>query len=79
MEWVLQLVDELDDAFGMLRHSWLGLVAELGALLLAGVGVSAVVAGPALGAEPALMGAAAISANLAALLKPRSSRPLPHA
>jgi hypothetical protein len=62
----------------MLRHGWLGLVAELGALLLAGLGISAAIAGPALGAEPALMGTAAVSANIAALLKLRSSRPLSH-
>jgi hypothetical protein len=77
MEWVLQVVDEVDDAFGILRHSWLGLIAEIGALLLACLGIGAEIAGPALGAEPALIGAAAILANLAALLKIRSSRPIP--
>jgi hypothetical protein len=35
MEWVLQVADELDDVFGVLRHGWLGLVAEIGALLMA--------------------------------------------
>jgi hypothetical protein len=34
MEWVLQVADEFDDAFGVLRHGWLGLVADIGALLL---------------------------------------------
>jgi hypothetical protein len=74
MEWVLQVVDEFDDALAVLRHSWLGLAAEIGALLLAGLGIGAAVMGPALGAEPMLIGAAAILANLAALLKIRSSR-----
>ena len=74
MEWVLQVVDELDDLLGALRHGWLGLTAELGALSLVGLGIGAAVAGPALGAEPALIGAAAITANLAALLKIRGSR-----
>jgi hypothetical protein len=31
MEWVLQVVDEFDDACGALRHGWLGLNAEIGA------------------------------------------------
>jgi hypothetical protein len=31
MEWVLQVVDEFDDAFGVLRHGWLGFNAEIGA------------------------------------------------
>ena len=28
MEWVLQLVDEIDDAIGAARHGWLGLNAQ---------------------------------------------------
>jgi hypothetical protein len=75
MEWVLQVADEFDDAFGILRHGWLGLVAELGALMLAMLGGGAVLAGPALGAQPAMLGAAAIAANFAALLMIRRSRP----
>lgn len=31
MEWVLQLADEFDDAFGALRHGWLGLAADVSA------------------------------------------------
>jgi hypothetical protein len=34
MEWVLQVADEFDDAFGVLRHGWLGLAAEISAVLL---------------------------------------------
>ncbi len=74
MEWVLQVVDELDDLLGAARHGWLGLTAELDALALVGIGIGAAVAGSALGAEPALIGASAITANLAALLKIRDSR-----
>jgi len=29
MEWMLQLIDELDDAFGALKHRWLGLRTEI--------------------------------------------------
>ncbi len=74
MEWMLQVADELDDLLAAVHHGWLGLSAELGALSLVGVGIGAALAGPALGAEPALIGAAAISANIAALLKLRGSR-----
>jgi hypothetical protein len=35
MEWVLQVVDEVDDALSALRHSWLGLNAGLSASLAA--------------------------------------------
>lgn len=71
---MLQVVDEIDDAIGVLRHGCLGLVAETGVLLLAGLSVGAEVAGPALGAEPAVLGAAALTANVAALLKLRNDR-----
>ncbi|MGO9512027.1 MAG: hypothetical protein ACLP2F_00090 [Steroidobacteraceae bacterium] len=77
MEWVLQVVDEFDDAVGALRHGWLGLHAEIGAVLFAGIGIGAVVAAPAVRADPALAGAAAIAANLAALLEIRRSRTAP--
>ena len=75
MEWVLQVVDEIDDAVGVLRLGWLGLVTEIGALLLVGLGIGAMLAGPMIGAEPATLGAAAITANVAALLQLRGSRP----
>ena len=29
MEWMLQVVDEFDDAFGVLRHGCLGLIADI--------------------------------------------------
>jgi hypothetical protein len=32
MEWVLQVVDEIDDAIAMLRHAWLGVHAHIGKL-----------------------------------------------
>jgi hypothetical protein len=33
MEWVLQVVDEIDDAIGVLRHGWLGIHAQIAVLL----------------------------------------------
>jgi hypothetical protein len=35
MEWVLQVADEVDDAVATLRHRWLGLHGEMGALIAA--------------------------------------------
>jgi hypothetical protein len=32
MEWVLQVVDEIDDAIAMFRHGWLGAHAHFGKL-----------------------------------------------
>jgi hypothetical protein len=74
MEWMLQVVDELDDALGVLRHGCYGLLAEVGTPMLAAVSLGAAVAGPRLGADPALIGTAAVAANLAALLEIRSAR-----
>jgi hypothetical protein len=74
MEWMLQVADELDDAVGVLRFGWSGLLAEVDVLLLAGLGIAAEVAGPSLGAQPALVGTAALTANVAALLKARGAR-----
>jgi hypothetical protein len=74
MEWLLQVIDELDDAFGVLRHGCLGLIAEIGAPMLAAASLGAAVAGSRLGAQPTLIATAAVAANLAALLKIRSSR-----
>ena len=33
MEWMLQVVDELDDALHAARHHWYGMNAEIGVLL----------------------------------------------
>ncbi len=74
MEWLLQVVDEFDDALSAARHGWLGVSSE-GSLLLAGAGIGAAAIALAWGAEPNVTGAAAISANLAALLKIRGTRP----
>ena len=71
---MLQVVDEFDDIFGVLRHGCLGLMAEIGEPMLAAVSLGAALAGPRLGADPVLITTAAVAANLAALLKIRSSR-----
>jgi hypothetical protein len=47
MEWVLQVVDEIDDAVAMLRHGWLGAHVHIGKLAggLATATMAAVAAG----------------------------------
>ncbi len=37
MEWMLQVVDEIDDAIGAMRHGWDGIHAGTGALWGGGV------------------------------------------
>lgn len=32
MEWVLQVVDEIDDVIGVVRHGWIGVNAQIGLL-----------------------------------------------
>jgi hypothetical protein len=41
MEWVLQLVDEIDDAVGAARHGWLGLNAQFDLLFGSVAGLAA--------------------------------------
>jgi hypothetical protein len=36
MEWILQVVDEIDDAFGAVKHHWFGVRTEFGMLFVAG-------------------------------------------
>lgn len=42
MEWMLQVVDEIDDAIGALRLCTLGLCADVGLTLAAGLGMGAI-------------------------------------
>jgi hypothetical protein len=45
MEWMLQVVDEVDDAIGAVKHRWLGLTIELG--VMPGFGITMAVVGAA--------------------------------
>ena len=44
MEWMLQVVDEIDDAIGALRLCCVGLRAEIGLLLAGSLGIAAICA-----------------------------------
>ena len=67
MEWMLQVVDELDDVAGTLCHLWVGARREI-AIVAAGIaGAAALLGAIALGAAPFLIccGGVACSALLA--------------
>jgi hypothetical protein len=74
MEWMLQVVDEIDDLIGALRHCFLGLTAELGLVLAGSLGIGAIGAAVAAGAEITLISTAAAVLSLAAILKIQESR-----
>jgi hypothetical protein len=74
MEWMLQVVDELDDLIGALRLCTLGLAAEIGLVVAGGVAIGAIVAAVAAGAEITLICSAAAVLSLAAAIKIQESR-----
>jgi hypothetical protein len=69
MEWMLQVVDEIDDAIGALRLVTIGLAAEIGLVVAGGLGIGAIGAAIAAGAEISLIYAASIILSLGAGLK----------
>jgi hypothetical protein len=74
MEWVLQVVDEIDDAISAMRLYSLGLIAEIGLLLAGSLGIASVCAALAVDAESALISTAAIFLSVAAAFKIYVSR-----
>jgi hypothetical protein len=74
MEWMLQVVDEIDDAISAVRLCSLGLGAEIGLVLAGGLGIGAIGAAVATGAEITLLCSAAMLISLAAMLKVQKSR-----
>ena len=71
MEWMLQLVDEIDDAVSMLWLCGVGVAAEIGLVLAGTLGIGAIGAALAAGAEVTLICSAAIMLSLGAALKLR--------
>jgi hypothetical protein len=74
MEWMLQVADEIDDAVGVLRLYSLGLAAEIGLVVGGTLGIGAIAAAIAAGAEAELICSATIVLSLAAALKIRGSQ-----
>jgi hypothetical protein len=69
MEWMLQVADEFDDVIGALRLCGVGLRAEIGLLLAGSLGIAAIGAAVAAGAQVTLICSAAIVLGIAAFLK----------
>jgi hypothetical protein len=74
MEWILQVVDEIDDAIGALRLCSLGVAAESGLVVAGSIGIGAIGAAVVTGAEISLICAAAIMLSLAVALKIQAGR-----
>jgi len=74
MEWMLQVVDEIDDAVSALRLCSLGLSAEIGLAVAGALGIGAIGAAVATGAEITLLCSAAMLISAAAALKIHQSR-----
>jgi hypothetical protein len=69
MEWMLQVIDDIDDAIGAVRLCVLGLGADIGLAVAGSLGVGVIGAAVAAGAEVPLICSAAIVLSLAAALK----------
>jgi hypothetical protein len=74
MEWMLQVIDEIDDAIGALRLASLGLAAEIGLVAAGGLGIGAIGAAFAAGAQYSLISTSSILLCAAAGLKYRGSQ-----
>ena len=66
---MLQVVDELDDAISTARLYCLGLIAEVGLLVAGSLGLAAISAALASGAEMTLLSSAALMLGVASILK----------
>jgi hypothetical protein len=74
MEWILQVIDEIDDAIGALRLCSLGVGADIGLMVAGSLGIGAICAAIAAGAEVSLICSAVIVLSLAAALKIHGSK-----
>lgn len=75
MEWMLQAVDELDDAIGALRLCYVGFSAEIGLLVAGGLGIGGIGVAVAAGAEVTLICSATLMLSVAAALKVQRAPP----
>jgi hypothetical protein len=83
MEWMLQVLDEVDDAISAARFCCAGFASEIGLVAVAVLGIGAIGAAVAMGAEISLICSAAMTLVLAGALKlhklrfPAHPKPLP--
>jgi hypothetical protein len=78
MEWMLQVVDEIDDAVGAVRHRCLGFNAEIGAVLAAAGAVALIGAAFVVGREGGGACAVAVLSSIVLAVRVRGSRPPTH-
>ncbi len=71
---MLQVVDEIDDVVGAVRLCLVGLAAEIGLLAAGSLGICAIAAAIAAGAEITLICSAVTMLSLAAALKFHASQ-----
>ena len=74
MEWMLQVLDELDDVVGALRLCCVGLRDEIGLVVAGGLGIGGIGAAVVAGAEVTLICSAVIILGAAAILKVHASQ-----
>jgi hypothetical protein len=77
MEWMLQVVDEIDDAVSTVRQYGVGLIADIGLLFAGVLGMAAICAAFAGGAEITLFTGASLMLSIAAGLKFRAAAATP--
>jgi hypothetical protein len=77
MEWMLQVVDEIDDAVGALRLCSVGLAAEFDLVAARALAIGTIGAAFVTGAEVPLICSATLMLGVAATLKFHRSRFLP--
>jgi len=75
MEWMLQVIDEVDDAIGAFKHRWLGLGSEIGMPLVAGISMAVVGMAFAAHTNGVLFAAAAILSGMLLAIELASPRP----
>jgi lipid-binding SYLF domain-containing protein len=69
MEWMLQVADDIDDALGAVRLASIGWAAEIGLVAAGSLGIGAIIAAMAAGAELPLICAGSIALGLGAGVK----------
>jgi hypothetical protein len=69
MEWMLQVVDEFDDAVGAVRHQAMGFSAEIGTTLAAAAVIAVIITAAMNGASALVIAAAVGLLGTAAVLK----------
>ena len=68
MEWMLQVVDEIDDVAGSLALLWVGARRSVALALMGLAGAAALLAVAALGMEPCLICGSALALSTASAL-----------